>query len=1208
MKNNTHCGGKGFFFTFDSVIALSFLLIAATVLFQLYSHDSYDTIHYKDMYFNAEDAMQILSLTKLSDLNDTFVDKLINDTYLEDEDKNKTLIDICGLLWSVNQTDYIENITEETFSPLLQTGTKYAINIKDINKSNTIYASNTGYYNAKTITSASRIISGYKENVPFKGYTARSTIKEISKETSKYLYFGGFIGQGNITKTFTMPSNIDTIKKIYLEMDAGDNFTIYINNNYSGNYSRNASQTSLRANLKYNITNPTYLSYIQPNENNISIVFLSDELSQKYIGGGFIKISYNTTQLNTAESQKKYYFPGIDGMFNIYSSFFVPGQLNNMTVFLHYDTNNTNGTVYLKIANATIFTNKSVGEQTIYVSEGQISANLSSSGLNYNSLSSRTIPIRMGIKNLTGLSDGSDVVLITDLSGSMSTSDVQPGNQERMAVAKIADKEFVNTILNNEGQKVGLIAYGTQTDHGRTIYLTQNNATLQTKITGYDHVLGATCISCGIADSTAMLLTTINVTTIMNNGSTWYYNDSFLTTEPPDDSHGNRWYDYNYTLQTNWSTGNAVFGNGTGSIPVTTEIATGGSNGNTTYANLWDDNQSTIPVSFETGYNSTANTFGWNMGDDGWDYDPQNNVGPYGYDDNIDYNLVANEMLEFDTRTGAPARNICTNNDCSGAYGIQINITPDMHAILSANGTARLSFKYEWDGNARFEDSDEVWIKAQWTSPTTGVHWLGTEQSSAGGDTSPEINYRINPDIDIPPTSTTQDITPWIEGQGVYYLDIGGKLQANRVDEWGYFRFDDILVEIRNGTDNYYFRKNFTIDDMNKVGRGFLKVTSDDMTDIYLNGQLIDSDPGPNHDAEYWNRIELIDRSYFKEGTNILATVLYNSIGSTRFDMKLDSFDDSRNKAMLVMSDGGANYCYPPIWNCPDTQAKQQAIDFACYAYENYGIISHAVGFGSTVDELTLRGIADCGHGIYRSSNDADELKQIYQDIANTMISYNTQKLNITGTYTHVIIYPDSYIYFNYTPTTEEIKYKEVTVTIDREEFRGSIEDPKNKTYSIPSGITVLDARVTSYSSDYWTDSIYINNSDGSGWQKAYNLSDYGLQYPLLGDPYIVHIPSNLVIPGNNFSIRMNTGFNPINSTGASPDNRMIYTFKVPGSVGYGEVFSNQTTATEDAKERLRIFLEQYGITLGDVETYEYYIGKTPWMFGPAVFSVHVWE
>ncbi len=89
--------------------------------------------------------------------------------------------------------------------------------------------------------------------------------------------------------------------------------------------------------------------------------------------------------------------------------------------------------------------------------------------LNYASMSEATIPIRFGVKNMTGLGFGSDVVEVTDLSGSMGTFDVQPGNQERIAVAKVCDKEFVDTVLANEGQRVGLIAYGTSTDNSRTV-------------------------------------------------------------------------------------------------------------------------------------------------------------------------------------------------------------------------------------------------------------------------------------------------------------------------------------------------------------------------------------------------------------------------------------------------------------------------------------------------------------------------------------------------------------------------------------------------------------------------------------------------------------------------------------------------------------------------------------------------------------------
>ncbi|MCK5176469.1 MAG: hypothetical protein KAQ92_01970, partial [Candidatus Aenigmarchaeota archaeon] len=415
---------KAFFFTMDAVVAFMFLLIATVLIFQAAPERDYDQISYKTMHFNAEDALQILSVSKLSDLNGAFVSQLLNETHLEEEDLDKNLLDICGLLWSYNQTKYIENITWQTFGPLIPEEMKYSIKIKDIDTNNIVYNSSTGYYNAKTLTSASRMMSGYKENVPSKGYAARATILQISKDTSEYLYFGGFIGQGNITKTFTMPSNINKIKKIYMEMNTGENFTLYINGKYSGDYYRNASQTQLRANLRYNITNQTYLNYILPDENNISIMFLSNNLTRKYIGGGFIKILYNTTQINTLLLKDKYYFSGVDGIFNIYSSFYVPGQLNNMNVFLHYksSTNDTNATVYLKIANATIFESKDSGEQSISLNDSQILTNLSSAGLDYDFLSSKTIPLRLGYVEggfSSSFTNKADIVFQIDSTGSM---------------------------------------------------------------------------------------------------------------------------------------------------------------------------------------------------------------------------------------------------------------------------------------------------------------------------------------------------------------------------------------------------------------------------------------------------------------------------------------------------------------------------------------------------------------------------------------------------------------------------------------------------------------------------------------------------------------------------------------------------------------------------------------------------------------------
>ena len=86
--------------------------------------------------------------------------------------------------------------------------------------------------------------------------------------------------------------------------------------------------------------NPSYFSNLINGTNTIEILF--DE-PYSYIGGGYIKIVYNITDL-TQQSGEQYgenasmthRLPGIDGIINLYSSIYIPGDLNSMQAFLHY--------------------------------------------------------------------------------------------------------------------------------------------------------------------------------------------------------------------------------------------------------------------------------------------------------------------------------------------------------------------------------------------------------------------------------------------------------------------------------------------------------------------------------------------------------------------------------------------------------------------------------------------------------------------------------------------------------------------------------------------------------------------------------------------------------------------------------------------------------------------------------------------------------
>ena len=61
----------------------------------------------------------------------------------------------------------------------------------------------------------------------------------------------------------------------------------------------------------------------------------------------------------------------------------------------------------------------------------------------------------------------------------------------------------------------------------------------------------------------------------------------------------------------------------------------------------------------------------------------------------------------------------------------------------------------------------------------------------------------------------------------------------------------------------------------------------------------------------------------------------------------------------------------------------------------------------------------------------------------------------------------------------------------------------------------------------------------------------------MLGDPYIVEIPRNILVAGENISVKIGTGISEENAKGGSPWDKVIYTFSVKniGIAAYSGVF-----------------------------------------------------
>ncbi len=362
---------------------------------------------------------------------------------------------------------------------------------------------------------------------------------------------------------------------------------------------------------------------------------------------------------------------------------------------------------------------------------------------------------------------------------------------------------------------------------------------------------------------------------------------------------------------------------------------------------------------------------------------------------------------------------------------------------------------------------------------------------------------------------------------------------------------------------DYYFRKKFNIANISAINHSRVYILSDDGADIYLNGELIDNDYGSSHSARYWNRDRIdINKSLFVEGENIIAARLYNKEEcfliwcwptDVAFDLELviseSEINQTKLKAMIVMTDGEANYACDGFYNI--TKAKEEAIDAACDAYNDFGIKVFTVGFGYSADSETLIAMANCSDGQYFNSTSVEELVETYKIISRQIMEYSsTQSIN----YSDLIsshLYPESYIEFNYTPIVSPPEYGKIPMTIEGPVFGNNISE---RLLYIPPDSELIELTATSYSADRWTS--YVNVSNSGGHFEVFNLSSYNTFFHELGDAYKVNIPVNIIRSGENNTINVMTSTAQGNNTGGSSYNRLIYTARLDSLIDFSGVFS----------------------------------------------------
>ncbi len=1204
MKQKTK---KAFLFTLDAFLA-SVLLVGTLMLFSSINVHKQST---ENLEFLSRDILATMAKIKIYEIRDTngFVKQEIQSGNITN--LNNSVLEQIGEFWAKNQDTKARQLAHSVLKDIIPNG--YGFNLTIGN--DVVYNVSKGEYSSE-ITSR-RMISGIEKGKPLTGSTSDAFLKTVrDKPSSVYLYFGGFVGQGNITGQLFVPP-IQNITDIVMELQAGNDFSLFINGNQceesSGDtvFNPSAPTPDNKTSDFWDITHCNASISKTGGFNNFTLTF--PNVNGAYVAGGYIKLSYKTDEfreLDYGTNRTRVYLPGIYGIVNLFDSFYVPGELNNLTLRLHYLADHTisNYTFYATIGNTIVYSdNDSTTEMDVTLTDANFSA------LDYDNFNSTTVPIRIGFENvsfqqiITGGEGFGDIVLITDNSGSMrwrfdvNNVDGDPrdcdsdmlydDSTQRISVAKCTDKTFVNDVLQNTTlNRIGLVAYNDETS--RIFPLSNNIADLEFEIDQYGAGSG-TCIACGVASAYEMLRNPPPAQ--LHKDDDWKFTIDYQFTAPPAN-----WYEPWFN-DASWETGATPFGYNTMANTIIGDFFD---------ANLWENDGDVpgAPADFTSGTLNFSGSFTDNFGNrntlDGWD----GNYGTYGgvgsgvtfttpgYISNAN---GGNNMLRM---------RIAGHNGAqiaSGAYGIEINVTPEMYNIISSGGYAVFSFYYSWIGTSdAFEPQDEVWIKSRITNTTGGIAYLGYnadfghlgQPPISGSDPTNDIAARDNPDDDFEGYFSTM-ITNYLTQPGMYYIDFGGKLLRSGNDENGYFYFDDIRFSVANKTGNTYYRNVFNLNGLSRFSNARLYVSSDDATEVYLNGNLLANDSSTPHAHTEWNINQSVGMGNFTDGANVLAVKLFNNDNVTGyFDLELRADMAGRQKAIVIMSDGDATACTAG-WNglgagcwlscttgpcCPNSSdsftgnlcgdhqpiglSAEQAYNISCHLFDQHNISLFSVVFGnvSADGRLTLNLSVSCDNSShFYDYNNVSGLAEIYQDIADSILtgfsSRQSQIIVTTGDYEKSTLYPDSYIEFGYNPIVEEPHANEISLTFESPKFSSC-----NPQIFIPEGLRIIDSRITSFSGHHWTDFVGINSHE------VFNLSHYNaVTYISIGDPFAVQIPSNLLIPGQLNNISLKTGDEPTVNTNCSFNNSLQYVGLINASTGRTLVLSdtegcNWTIESED--------------------------------------------
>ncbi|USS40986.1 hypothetical protein NF865_01840 [Thermococcus aggregans] len=371
---------RAFIFTLDALLALILVMVFISSLGVFTTDTNIHGTYFREQEkLTAEDLLTMYKTIPLKNLvppevllNWT-VEGIIDENFVSPE---MPPLEIVATYWSLDAVfpkRGLKNKAEKILGYLLSitlNGYNYELLIENYTSP---YLRNvsTSYSEARDVSAATLILSGYEFNQTPRGYVARAYITRLTSRRAIYMYFTGAANStsSNITLEFLVPNeeenllppdaSVAGVKWFFEPIDENSTINLFIDG-VKVECGLNGPPYLLE-DFDPNNTQECYMLEILREKEDLRQhefkIVISNASNAGIRPNGYIVLYYDTAKLNVVEYPKTFYFDGIEanGSFEAVKGIFIPGNLTSVTVNVKLNPNPKNLELSIIVPNGSAY-------------------------------------------------------------------------------------------------------------------------------------------------------------------------------------------------------------------------------------------------------------------------------------------------------------------------------------------------------------------------------------------------------------------------------------------------------------------------------------------------------------------------------------------------------------------------------------------------------------------------------------------------------------------------------------------------------------------------------------------------------------------------------------------------------------------------------------------------------------------------------------